>query len=282
MRENLYTQTVSKIKAPEGAVEKMLETAESFDKKEKVMHINNWIKGAVAASLAVAVSAGALVGFNPFGNKDCDSFIMTVGAAEITEKSFTPVGNLTITGGEISNESSNGFMITEEFDFDCLCKDDDVQSVTYTIENGSFSFSNKYDEEDQTYVIVKDADSNSFTVDYTDNKSQQSDDIHLLGVRLNMSLYENDNGLDKVTRQALADYKNHTRYIFDEETSSDYSEDDFNLKNCLETLYKTMLQKVKVNINVTFKGGEHQSKTMVFRCDSVDKDGISSFSAKLI
>ena len=85
MRENLYTQTVNKITAPEGAVEKMLETAESFEKKEKVMHINNWIKGAVAASLAVAVSAGALVGFNPFGGSTGHSFVMTVNAEEITK-----------------------------------------------------------------------------------------------------------------------------------------------------------------------------------------------------
>ena len=37
MYHNRYTQAVSKIKAPEGAVEKMLKTAESFEKKEKVI-----------------------------------------------------------------------------------------------------------------------------------------------------------------------------------------------------------------------------------------------------
>ena len=60
---NRYTQAVSKIKAPEGAVEKMLKTAESFEKKEKVIHMKKWIKSAVAASVAVAVTAGAIIGF---------------------------------------------------------------------------------------------------------------------------------------------------------------------------------------------------------------------------
>ena len=44
MYHNRYTQAVSKIKAPEGAVEKMLKTAESFEKKEKVIHMKKWIK----------------------------------------------------------------------------------------------------------------------------------------------------------------------------------------------------------------------------------------------
>lgn len=69
MYHNRYTQAVSKIKAPEGAVEKMLKTAESFEKKEKVIHMKKWIKGVVAASLAVAVTAGAIIGFNLLGGK---------------------------------------------------------------------------------------------------------------------------------------------------------------------------------------------------------------------
>ena len=91
MYHNRYTQAVSKIKAPEGAVEKMLKTAESFEKKEKVIHMKKWIKGAVAASLAVAVTAGAIIGFNLFGGK-ANSFVMTVNAAEITKDNPVSVG----------------------------------------------------------------------------------------------------------------------------------------------------------------------------------------------
>lgn len=69
----------------------MLKTAESFEKKEKVIHMKKWIKGAVAASLAVAVTAGAVIGFNLFGGK-ANSFVMTVNAAEITKNNPVSVG----------------------------------------------------------------------------------------------------------------------------------------------------------------------------------------------
>lgn len=91
MYHNRYTQAVSRIKAPEGAVEKMLKTAESSEKKEKVIYMKKWIKGAVAASLAVAVTAGAIIGFNLLGSK-ANSFVMTVNAAEITKDNPISVG----------------------------------------------------------------------------------------------------------------------------------------------------------------------------------------------
>lgn len=91
MYHNRYTQAVSRIKAPEGAVEKKLKTAESSEKKEKVIYMKKWIKGAVAASLAVAVTAGAIIGFNLLGSK-ANSFVMTVNAVEITKDNPISVG----------------------------------------------------------------------------------------------------------------------------------------------------------------------------------------------
>ena len=128
MRENLYTQTVSKIKAPEGAVEKMLETAESFEKKEKVMHINNWIKGAVAASLAVAVTAGAAIGFNLFGSKNGHSFAMTVNAAEITKDN--PVSVRLGEGGMSTALMDDG--MEYYIDLPLSVKGEHIKSVTYS------------------------------------------------------------------------------------------------------------------------------------------------------
>ena len=39
MRKSIYTQAVDGIKAPNRAVGKMLETARSFDKKEKIINM---------------------------------------------------------------------------------------------------------------------------------------------------------------------------------------------------------------------------------------------------
>lgn len=137
MRENLYTQTVSKIKAPEGAVEKMLETAVSFDKKEKVMHINNWIKGAVAASIVIAITLGAIIGFNPFGGSTTGhSFVMTVNAEEITKDH--PVSVVSDDGfrGVVGIYSNSNFEYYYEMPF--LIKGEHIKNVNYSIEDGIF------------------------------------------------------------------------------------------------------------------------------------------------
>lgn len=139
MRENLYTQTVSKIKAPEGAVEKMLETAESFDKKEKVMHINNWIKGAVAASIVIAITLGAIIGFNPFGGSTTGhSFVMTVNAEEITKDH--PVSVVSDDCDRASTFYFDGSNWIHELDFSMplLVKGEHIKSVNYSIEDGIF------------------------------------------------------------------------------------------------------------------------------------------------
>ncbi len=138
MRENLYTQTVNKITAPEGAVEKMLETAESFEKKEKVMHINNWIKGAVAASIVIAITLGAIIGFNPFGGSTGHSFVMTVNAEEITKDH--PVSVVSDDRYHVSTVYFDGSNWIYELDFSMplLVKGEHIKSVNYSIEDGIF------------------------------------------------------------------------------------------------------------------------------------------------
>ena len=126
MYHNRYTQAVSKIKAPEGAVEKMLKTAESFEKKEKVIHMKKWIKGAVAASLAVAVTAGAVIGFNLFGGK-ANSFVMTVNAAEITKDNPVSVGATKDDGMEYY------------IDLPLSVKGENIKSVTYSVDKDAIA-----------------------------------------------------------------------------------------------------------------------------------------------
>lgn len=92
MHNNRYTQAVQNIKAPEGAVEKMLGTARNIEKKEKVINMKKWIKGAVAASLAIAVTAGSVIGFNLLGNKNDNAFVLKVGAAELSSENSAKIG----------------------------------------------------------------------------------------------------------------------------------------------------------------------------------------------
>ena len=134
MYHNRYTQAVSKIKAPEGAVEKMLNTVESFEKKEKVIHMKKWIKGAVAASLAVAVTAGAVIGFNLFGGK-ANSFVMTVNAAEITKDNPVSVG---IGEGGMSIATKDDGM-EYYIDLPLSVKGENIKSVTYSVDKDAIA-----------------------------------------------------------------------------------------------------------------------------------------------
>ncbi len=171
MRENLYTQTVSKIKAPEGAVEKMLETAVSFEKKEKVMHINNWIKGAVAASLAVAVTAGAAIGFNLFGSKNGHSFAMTVNAAEITKDN--PVSVRLGEGGMSTALMDDG--MEYYIDLPLSVKGEHIKSVTYSVDKDAIAV---HCRKDNNPVI--DGDVVSESIDTLFDQTHIADDMKAL------------------------------------------------------------------------------------------------------
>ena len=170
MYHNRYTQAVSKIKAPEGAVEKMLKTAESFEKKEKVIHMKKWIKGAVAASLAVAVTAGAVIGFNLFGGK-ANSFVMTVNAAEITKDNPISVG---IGEGGMSIATKDDGM-EYYIDLPLSVKGENIKSVTYSVDKDAIAV---HCRKDNNPVI--DGDVVSESIDTLFDQTHIADDMKVL------------------------------------------------------------------------------------------------------
>lgn len=170
MYHNRYTQAVSKIKAPEGAVEKMLKTAESFEKKEKVIHMKKWIKGAVAASLAVSVTAGAVIGFNLFGGK-ANSFVMTVNAAEITKDNPVSVG--LGEGGMSIAPKDNG--MEYYIDLPLSVKGEHIKSVTYSVDKDAIAV---HCRKDNNPVI--DGDVVSESIDTLFDQTHIADDMKVL------------------------------------------------------------------------------------------------------
>ena len=170
MYHNRYTQAVSKIKAPEGAVEKMLKTAESFEKKEKVIHMKKWIKGAVAASLAVAVTAGAVIGFNLFGGK-ANSFVMTVNAAEITKDNPVSVG----LGEGGMGTAPKGDGMEYYIDLPLSVKGENIKSVTYSVDKDAIAV---HCRKDNNPVI--DGDVVSESIDTLFDQTHIADDMKAL------------------------------------------------------------------------------------------------------
>ena len=170
MYHNRYTQAVSKIKAPEGAVEKMLKTAESFEKKEKVIHMKKWIKSAVAASVAVAVTAGAIMGFNLLGSK-ANSFVMTVNAAEITKDNPISVG---IGEGGMSIATKDDGM-EYYIDLPLSVKGENIKSVTYSVDKDAIAV---HCRKDNNPVI--DGDVVSESIDTLFDQTHIADDMKVL------------------------------------------------------------------------------------------------------
>ena len=170
MYHNRYTQAVSRIKAPEGAVEKMLKTAESFEKKEKVIHMKKWIKSAVAASVAVAVTAGAIIGFNLLGSK-ANSFVMTVNAAEITKDNPISVG---IGEGGMSIATKDDGM-EYYIDLPLSVKGENIKSVTYSVDKDAIAV---HCRKDNNPVI--DGDVVSESIDTLFDQTHIADDMKVL------------------------------------------------------------------------------------------------------
>ena len=95
MHDNRYTQTVDKIKAPEGAVEKALEMAVNHSAEgrrsgnvrsaKSVVSRKKNVRWAVAAVLALVVALGAVLGPGLFGGKAGGAFTVTVYAAELAK-----------------------------------------------------------------------------------------------------------------------------------------------------------------------------------------------------
>ena len=143
MIDNRYTQTINEIKAPERAVERMLETARSCEKKGKVIHMKNWIKGAVAASLAVAVTAGSVIGFNIFGGKAENAFVLKVGAVELSAEKNASIGIGEDKGLNLSEGSDS--VAAFSVGMPMVCEGSGIKSVTYSVDSGSLIVTSRRD-----------------------------------------------------------------------------------------------------------------------------------------
>ena len=85
MGKNRYVQAVSGIKAPESAVEKMLETINNTNSPRKIINRRKVTRYAVAAALALVILLGTAIGSGLVGGKAGPSFMITVHAAELTK-----------------------------------------------------------------------------------------------------------------------------------------------------------------------------------------------------
>lgn len=278
MHNNLYTKTVGGIKAPKGAVNRALDAAEAREKKREPINMRRWTKVAIAASLAIVILAGSAIGFDLFGGKNANSFSLSVNALALSEDGFTVIESLDTVGGSIVN-APGGTVVVEDFDFYCVCRGDNIASVTYTVENGEFSYDKKHVPDGREYLPLPDADARSFTVYYDDDYEALINGELDPGVRLYLSLSDDDSEPDEAARKAVSDYCDIiARKLSDESETSDWGPEVAASKY---TLFRVMFDRVSVTVEITFNDGSTQTESIVFSTEGHDDYGRVDVSAKL-
>ncbi len=158
MRNNRYTETVDKIKAPEGAVENALEAARNHETESVVRTAANAapakkavsrrlaaVRYAVAAALALVVALGAILGPNLFGKKTGNAFSLTVHAAELEKGQpvyiETGSGSMNVIGrGDNGKGSVPGIGGTEYYvALPFTVSGENVARVTYTADKDAIA-----------------------------------------------------------------------------------------------------------------------------------------------
>ena len=165
MKNNIYTQELSKIKAPDSLLDKTVECMRSAE-NERVVEFMDKPKSnrrifkftaTVAAVLAVIIGLSAV----HFAGGNIDhSFVITANAAELTPKTYVEIGELeSVTGGgefivngcKVNEEGkfvitdSTVLNLTREFNLAVKCSGENIESITYTANNGYLTYAPDYE-----------------------------------------------------------------------------------------------------------------------------------------
>ena len=184
MKKNLYTQSVQNIKAPQELIENTLQQIKednltgnvvSFEKpKHKVLKFTS----AVAAVLALIIG----LYFIPFGGSKPDNehnFVLTAGAAEITPDTYINAGLLesSFESGTFLIDQQTGEHIvldtSKEFSVDIQCSGENIESVTYTANNGYLQY-HPYFDGLLSYVNLTDEEIEKYDAGASKNGSLQA------------------------------------------------------------------------------------------------------------
>ena len=134
-------------------------------------------KGLIAASLAVAILAGGIFGFNLMNVNSKNSFVLSVGAAEITKDNSISVENNGDFGWSYG-DSDDGVSYSISLPFEC--RGDGIETLTYTLDRGVFSVTGRKDNfpviDGETVQISEHVSAGNF-IAYTDEDRAELDVI---------------------------------------------------------------------------------------------------------
>lgn len=285
MKDNIYTEALSKINAPDSLIDKTVECMRSaenesvavvMDKPESKRKIFKFT-AAVAAVLAVVIGFGA-VHFT--GGKTDRSFVLTANAAELTPEAYVEIGELeNVTGGghyridEMALDDDGKMTVikktvlslTQEFNLAVTCSGEDIESITYTVNNGYLTYDPSYegllsfteltDEEQEKYGAWSSSGdcelASSCTFDY--NNQPES--------RLDFEIPEDGVDGSFPLRVAFTIFNDDNEYV----ATADESESDE------DALYPQMFNdhadEFSIDVTANYSDGSSSTQTLTFRCE---------------
>ena len=275
MRKNIYTQTVQEIKAPERAVNRMLETARNSKNKEKIIYMKNIRKAVVAASLAAVLAVGGIFGISRMnspkpemsGAKTENSFIMTVNAAEINSSDYTVVNDLPYSRPAYNESRANaGFNV----DFMNVIQGKNIEDITYSINGGAFIITDEYAKKliDDKKAKVNTAHKENtklyseITVPYDNQPDGDRNSNNEIAFLLGSDFRKDDvEGVVQKYEDACAKYSGTD---FDELNGAQIEE----FRTKWENYCNFVLKNNEITVKVRFKDGKTETKKLEFRTEA--------------
>lgn len=291
-----YLKAIDSLVPREESVEKTIEAITKAEQSGKVIEMKTTKKyrkftaiGAVAASLALVIALGAL--FYPAAIKKAkngtlsssstakqNGFFITANAAEatsdeakpekITSDKFVKIGKFVPSIGFATydvgdnGDKFNGRMVGL-FNYDLRCEGENIDKVTYKIDNSTFCIKNGYKP-----VIEKDGKNDLFK-SYSLNVGETGE----YGAYYSYTVdYDNQPDLSKYEEDIKAPLQILGAVNYEEATDSDANWSEY---------YNSIFKDTVITVTATFKDGSKQSQKLQLNCSVKDKD-VLIIEAKVI
>lgn len=297
--EKLYQKTFNEVHASK----ELLSKVKSLSADEKKTKCDFRIISVVAACLVVAILSVILI--SPFGSNE-NSFVLKAGAAEIGSDSFVEVCEL------YSNMSGSGSLLIngEMYKYECrscllkvFCEGENIETVSYTIENGVFIFPlNSYAQDyrddypkaaelsDKIYNRVEaknkvehgfenELQYSSYTIGYEDQlKLEKYNDLDSFPIMVSSQVSLADEDLsDKAREWFESDIpEEYASLDIDDERLFNYLIEN-NIDICDE-----IFRRVRIKVEVTYEDKTTDSETFTLACTGANEYKGFIISARIV
>ena len=281
MKNNLYTNKLSKITAPSELVNTAVKSLPSDNIEYEVISFEKPKHRALKFTSAVAAVLALIIGlsFIPFGSSNTPDnehdFVIEVGAAEVKPDTYITLGNL-----EESNETGlyrymdealkkvSVLELGREFNVDIQCSGENIESITYTANNGYLRYDPDFNGLIEFTEVSKNI-SDKYTVSFPDSASSCTYDYNNQPRSFwdvdEMGFEIPEDGFDGTVPLRMC-----VRFTFDEgEIVRTLDDEDYtDLDDVVYNEFNTHADDFSLDVTANFTDGTQVTKTLKFMCDN--------------